>query len=82
MSRRLPPKSYVYIPKGSLPSLEVTRTFMYTTPDEDCCNFAGIVYDKQKYNAIHLIRDGGYMWSYYPPSSDFKQAYFNTLGGL
>ena len=82
MSRRLPPRSYVCIPKGSLPSLEVTRAFMYTTPDEDCCNFAEIVYYKQKDYAIYLIRDGGYLWSYHPPSSDFKQAYFNTLGGL
>lgn len=82
MSRRLPPNSYVYIPKGSLPSLEVTRVLMYTTTGVDFCNFAGIVYDRQKERDIFLIRDGGYSWSYYPPSSDFKQTYFNTLGGL
>lgn len=83
MSRRLPPNSYVYIPKGSLPSLEVTRVLMYTTTGVDFCNFAGTVYNKQKGTSIFLIRDGeGYMWSHYQPSSDFKQYFMDSLGGL
>lgn len=82
MSRRLPPNSYVYIPKGSLQSLEVTRAFMYDNADFDICSFAEAIYSKQKTDSIYLIRDESYSWSYVQPSSCFKQTYFDKLGGL
>ena len=78
MSRRLPPKSYVYIPKDSLQSIEITRAFMYDKADYDVCGFAEVIYNRQKERDIFLIREGGYSWSYYPPASCFKQTYFNT----
>ena len=82
MSRRLPPNSYVFIPKGSLQSLEVTRALMYETADGDYYSFAEVIYSKQKTASVYLIRDVTYSLSYYPPSSYYKQTYFNTLGGL